>query len=104
MVVFDANSDDDKDAEGLTLFLEPRTIAEMLVIPGPAHDIYVKSHLYMHGDSHSQVVTVTPEELGLTTWEPGKCYVYNICLNVHKMSFSSTVEEWSTSNGGVTVQ
>ena len=95
----------DDDAQvGLLLFLKPRTIAQLLVIPGPTHEIQVHYHVFVNGKEYEQYAEFTPEQLNLTEWLPGKKYVYNLVLGVDKLTFSTQTERWEDTQSGATIQ
>lgn len=89
-----------EDEDGLELFLKPRTIAQMLVIPGPAHPIEVVCHIHVNDRLHTQTLEFTPEQLGITEWEMGKRYVYNLILGLKKITFAPDTYEWNNIDEG----
>ena len=90
-------------AVGLELFLTPRTIAQILIIPGPTHPIKIHYHVLVNGKYYEQDAVFTPEDLGLTEWLPGKKYVYNLTLGVDRLTFSPHSEPWDEPEGGATI-
>ena len=90
-------------AVGLELFLTPRTIAQILIIPGPTHPIAIHYHAMVNGKYYEQDAVFTPVDLGLTEWLPGKKYVYNLTLGVDRLTFSPHSEPWDEPEGGATI-
>ena len=105
MNVFDAGTDANGLPDGLELDTDPRTIAELLIIPGMTHDIVVKYRLHVNGKIVTDSWTISPTDIDLDPdpdsadyldeWEIGKKYVYNICLGVDFMSVVPSVSTWS---------
>lgn len=81
-----------------------RTIAQLLIIPGPTHTIKLVTHVHVNGHPHEQELIFEPEDIGISEWLPGRRYVYNIVLGVERITFSSTVSEWGQINGPITIQ
>lgn len=105
ITVFNPNlSDPSEEHKGFHPTTTQRTIAQLLIIPGPTHTITLETHVHVNGYPHPQVMTFEPEEIGISQWLPGRRYVYNIVLGVEKIKFSSTVSEWGKINGPITVQ
>jgi hypothetical protein len=105
MNVFDAGLDEGGKPDGLRLDTDPRTIAEILIIPGVTHDITIKYRLHVNGKIVTENKTISPTDIDtnpdpdvvdyLDEWEIGKRYVYNICLGVDFMSVVPSVSAWS---------
>jgi hypothetical protein len=105
MNVFDAGLDEGGNPDGLRLDTDPRTIAEILIIPGVTHDITIKYRLHVNGRIVTENKTISPTDIDtdpdpdvvdyLDEWEIGKRYVYNICLGVDFMSVVPSVSAWS---------
>lgn len=105
MNVFDAGLDEGGKPDGLRLDTDPRTIAEILIIPGVTHDITIKYRLHVNGRIVTENKTISPTDIDtdpdpdvvdyLDEWEIGKRYVYNICLGVDFMSVVPSVSAWS---------
>ena len=85
----------------LLLDQDLRSVAQLLIIPGPTHPITVKCHVYTMGKYYDQTYVVQPEEVGITKWEPGKRYVYNLILGLNKLTFSPDTYDWDDIDGGV---
>ena len=88
----------------LYMSLEPRTVAQILIIPGPTHPINIHSHTHINGKIYNQEVIVTPEEVGISEWKAGRRYIYNITLGINKITFSANSEKWNDNSGGITIQ
>lgn len=105
MNVFDAGKDAKGNPDGLTLDTDPRTVAELLIIPGITHDISVHYRLHVNGKIVMDKWNISPTDIDidpdpnsvdyLDEWEIGKKYVYNICLGVDFISVSPDVSVWS---------
>ena len=105
MNVFDAGTDDTGNLDGLRLDTDPRTIAELLIIPGITHDIVVTYRLHVNGKIVTDNWVISPTDIDLDPdpnsvdyldeWEVGKKYVYNICLSADFMSVVPSVSVWS---------
>ena len=105
MNVFDAGTDDTGNLDGLRLDTDPRTIAELLIIPGITHDIVVTYRLHVNGKIVIDNWVISPTDIDLDPdpnsvdyldeWEVGKKYVYNICLSADFMSVVPSVSVWS---------
>lgn len=52
------------------------------------------------GKYYDQTYVVQPEEVGITKWEPGKRYVYNLILGLNKLTFSPDTYDWDDIDGG----
>ena len=87
--VFHAPDDVDQTRfeDGLRLGMDARTIAQLLIIPGETHDIEVKCHVIVNGEVHENSFVFTPEDVGITEWEVGKRYVYNLTLGLNRITF-----------------
>ena len=96
--VFHAKEPDPEKPEeyvgGLELFLQPRTIAQLMIIPGVTHNIEIIYYVMVNEKYYEQRAVYTPEQLNLLKWEAGKKYVYNIVLGVDRMWFSPLTLEW----------
>ena len=105
MNVFDAGTDENGNPDGLELDTDPRTIAELLIIPGITHDITIKYRLHVNGKIVTDNWVISPTDIDLDPdpnnvdyldeWEVGKKYVYNICLGANFMSVVPSVSTWS---------
>ena len=58
----------------LLLDMDLRSVAQLLIIPGPTHPITVGCHVYTMGKYYNQTYVVDPEDVGITKWEMGKRY------------------------------
>lgn len=92
--------DDDAASSGLHLDMAPRTVAQLLILPGSTHRIKVVCHVYIQGKMYEQTYIIRPEEVGISNWEMGKRYVYNLVLGLNKITFSPEAYEWDNSYGG----
>ena len=88
--------DDDETASGLYLDLDPRTVAQLMVIPGPTHPIEVVCHIYINGNRYVQTFSLVPGG----KWEVGKRYVYNLIVGLNKITFAPETYEWNDADGG----
>lgn len=88
--------DDDETASGLYLDLDPRTVAQLMVIPGPTHPIEVICHIYISGNRYVQTFNIVPDG----NWEVGKRYVYNLIVGLNKITFAPETYEWNDADGG----
>lgn len=89
----------------LELDMDLRSVAQLLIIPGPTHRIKVDCHVYTVDRYYEQSYIIRPEEIGILNWEIGKRYVYNLIVGLNKLSFSPEVHEWDDKDGGdVTAQ
>lgn len=105
ITVFNPNlSDPSEEHKGFHPTTTQRTIAQLLIIPGPTHTITLETHVHINGHPHEQELLFEPEDIGISQWLPGRRYVYNIVLGVENIKFSSTVSEWGKINGPITVQ
>ena len=84
----------------LLLDMDLRSVAQLLIIPGPTHPITVGCNVYTMGRYYDQTYVVKPEEVGITKWEPGKRYVYNLILGLNKLTFSPETYDWNDIDGG----
>ena len=105
ITIFDpTTTDESEDHKGFHPTTTQRTIAQLLIIPGPTHTITLETHVHVNGDPHEQELLFEPEDIGISEWLPGRRYVYNIVLGVERVTFSSTVSEWGQLNGPITIQ
>lgn len=96
--------DDDPETDYLQLTLEPRTVAQLLIIPGPTHRIKVECHVFIKGQMYIQVFYVDPDDVGIKEWLVGKRYVYNLILGLNKITFSSEAKDWNDVRDAITIQ
>jgi hypothetical protein len=85
----------------LLMDMDLRSVAQLLIIPGPTHPITVGCHIYTMGKYYDQTFVVKPEDVGITNWEIGKRYVYNLIIGINKIEFSSKTYDWNDVDGGV---
>ena len=90
--------EDGKDE--LLMDMDLRSVAQLLIIPGEAHTITVGCHVYTMGKYYDQTFKVNPEDVGITEWEMGKRYVYNLIIGLNKIEFSSRTYDWNDVDGG----
>ena len=97
--IFGDEGGHDGSAE-LLLDMDLRSVAQLLIIPGPTHPITVGCHIYTMGKYYDQTFVVNPEAVGITKWEMGKRYVYNLIIGLNKIEFSSETYDWNDVDGG----
>ena len=85
----------------LLLDMDLRSVAQLLIIPGPTHPITVGCHVYTMGKYYNQTFVVDPEDVGITKWEMGKRYVYNLIIGLNKIEFAPEAYDWNDVDGGV---
>ena len=90
----DTNTLGPESDEYFYLDMDPRSVAQLLVIPGPTHRVKVVCHVYVQGKIYKQTYLVNPEDVGIDKWEMGKRYVYNLILGINRISFSPETYEW----------
>lgn len=90
----DTNTLGPESDEYFYLDMDPRSVAQLLVIPGPTHRVKVVCHVYVEGKMYKQTYLVNPEDVGIDKWEMGKRYVYNLILGINRISFSPETYEW----------
>ena len=90
----DTNTLGPESDEYFYLDMDPRSVAQLLVIPGPTHRVKVVCHVYVQGKMYKQTYLVNPEDVGIDKWEMGKRYVYNLILGINRISFSPETYEW----------
>lgn len=86
--------------EELYLDMDFRSVAQLLVIPGPTHPIEVVCHVYTINKYYEQTYTIVPESVGITEWEMGKRYVYNLIVGLNKIEFAPETYDWNDVGGG----
>ena len=86
--------------EELLLDMDLRSVAQLLIIPGPTHPITVGCHIYTMGKYYDQTFVVKPEDVGITEWKMGKRYVYNLIIGLNKIEFSPETYDWNDVGGG----
>lgn len=86
--------------EDLYLDMQLRSVAQLLIIPGPTHRIKVVCHIYIQGREFEQTYIIRPDEVGIDKWEVGKRYVYNLNLGINRITFSPETYEWNDVDGG----
>ena len=86
--------------EELYLDMDFRSIAQLLIIPGPTHPIEVVCHVYTMNKYYEQTYTIVPESVGITEWEMGKRYVYNLIIGLNKIEFAPETYDWNDVGGG----
>ena len=84
----------------LLLDMDLRSVAQLLIIPGPTHPITVGCHVYTMGKYYNQTFVVDPEDVGITKWEMGKRYVYNLIIGLNKIEFAPEAYDWNDVDGG----
>ena len=97
--IFGGEGGHDGSAE-LLLDMDLRSVAQLLIIPGPTHSITVGCHVYTMGKYYDQTFVVKPEDVGITRWEMGKRYVYNLIIGLNKIEFSPETYDWNDVDGG----
>ena len=76
-----------------SLFMIPQTLAEGVKL--------IIEWEYQNGDrteKEQDAYTVNMNTLGITEWLPGKKYTYNIKINLDKIYFKPTMEDWSSAS------
>ena len=86
------------DASDITVFnsdagkgLSPSVQVDVLVIPGAAVDIQIVYETKFYDMGESDVVEknltaeIVPSEVGVTTWETGKKYLYDVVIKANKI-------------------
>ena len=93
--VFDAGESSGTDA-GLYLSDEAYTIiAQILIIPGLTHDIEIEYCINVRdGLSITESAVIKPSNIGITAWDRGKKYSYDIILGTNSMEISPGVDNW----------
>ena len=86
--------------EELYLDMDFRSVAQLLIIPGPTHPIEVVCHVYTMNKYYEQTYTIVPESVGITEWEMGKRYVYNLIIGLNKIEFAPETYDWNDVDGG----
>lgn len=104
MIVFDAGTEGGQP-DGLKLDTDPRTIAELLIIPGITHDISVQYRLHVNGKIVTEKLSISPTDIDidpdpnrveyLDEWIIGTKYVYNLSLGVDNINVKPSVSVWS---------
>lgn len=94
------DEDAHEDGDELDLDMDLRSVAQLLIIPGPTHDIKVVCHVYTMGKYYEQTYIVEPDKVGIENWEVGKRYVYNLIVGLDKIEFSSETYDWNDVDGG----
>ena len=97
--IFGDEGGHDGSAE-LLLDMDLRSVAQLLIIPGPTHPITVGCHVYTMGKYYNQTFVVKPEDVGITKWEMGKRYVYNMIIGLNKLEFAPETYDWNDVDGG----
>lgn len=95
------DEDSSTEYEDLYLDMQLRSVAQLLIIPGPTHKIKVVCHVYIQGREFEQTYIIRPDEVGIDKWEVGKRYVYNLNLGINRITFSPETYEWNDLDGGV---
>lgn len=90
--------EDGKDE--LLMNMDLRSVAQLLIIPGPTHPITVGCHVYTMGKYYNQTFVVDPGKVGITEWEMGKRYVYNLIIGLNKIEFTPETYDWNDVDGG----
>lgn len=91
--VFGDEGGHDESGE-LLMDMDYRSVAQLMIIPGPTHPIIVGCHVYTMGKYYNQTFTINPDEVGIDKWEMGKRYVYNLTIGLNKLEFSPETYEW----------
>ena len=94
------DEDPSTEYEDLYLDMQLRSVAQLLIIPGPTHRIKVVCHVYIQGREFEQTYIIRPDEVGIDKWEVGKRYVYNLNLGINRITFSPETYEWNDLDGG----
>ena len=97
--IFGGEGGHDGNAE-LLLDMDLRSVAQLLIIPGETHPITVGCHVYTMGKYYDQTFVVNPEDVGITEWEMGKRYVYNLIIGLNKIEFTPETYDWNDVDGG----
>ena len=97
--IFGDEGGHDGSAE-LLLDMDLRSVAQLLIIPGQTHPIIVGCHVYTMGKYYNQTFVVDPEDVGITEWEMGKRYVYNLIIGLNKLEFAPETYDWNDVDGG----
>jgi hypothetical protein len=97
--IFGDEGGHDGNAE-LLLDMDLRSVTQLLIIPGETHPITVGSHVYTMGKYYDQTFVVNPEDVGITEWEMGKRYVYNLIIGLNKIEFTPETYDWNDVDGG----
>ena len=97
--IFGDEGGHDGSAE-LLLDMDLRSVAQLLIIPGPTHPIKVGCHVYTMGKYYNQTFVVDPKDVGITKWEMGKRYVYNLIIGLNKIEFTPETYDWNDVDGG----
>lgn len=90
----------DDTATDLHLDMQPRSVAQLLIIPGPTHRIKVVCHVYTMDKYYEQTYIIEPEDVGIDKWEMGKRYVYNLVLGLNKIEYAPETYDWNDVDGG----
>ena len=91
--VFGDEGGHDESGE-LLMDMDYRSVAQLMIIPGPTHPIIVGCHVYTMGKYYNQTFTINPNDVGIDKWEMGKRYVYNLTIGLNKLEFSPETYEW----------
>lgn len=97
--IFGDEGGHDGSAE-LLLDMDLRSVAQLLIIPSPTHPITVGCHVYTMGKYYNQTFVVDPGKVGITKWEMGKRYVYNLIIGLNKIEFTPETYDWNDVDGG----
>ena len=97
--IFGDEGGHDGSAE-LLLDMDLRSVAQLLIIPSPTHPITVGCHVYTMGKYYNQTFVVDPGKVGITKWEMGKRYVYNLIIGLNKIEFTPENYDWNDVDGG----
>jgi hypothetical protein len=90
----DTNTLGPESDEYFYLDMDPRSVAQLLVIPGPTHRVKVVCHVYVGGKMYKQTYLVNPEDVSIDKWEMGKKYVYNLVVGINRIAFAPETYEW----------